>query len=177
MLTSHVGYRLFALCAFPFINHSRCGFSHWVRISEELTFICSIVRIQPMASALRVETDPMGDVILLLEMDLWVFAHHPDPRVLSLASPVFAAMLGNRWLGDKSLSTTEPTTIPLPNDHIGAITRLCRVLHYQCDMNEPIEFNTFENLALLCHKYDFGRAILPWTNFWIERFRLRRHWA
>lgn len=24
-------------------------------------------------------------------------------------------------------------------------------------------------------QYDFGRAILPWTNFWIERFRLTRH--
>lgn len=126
-----------------------------------------------MASAQMVEADPIGDVILLLgNGSVGVRA---SSRVLSLASPVFAAMLGNRWLGDKSLSTTEPATIPLPDDHIGAITRLCRVLHYQCDMDEPIDFNSFENLALLCHKYDFGRAILPWTNVWIERFRSSRH--
>lgn len=126
-----------------------------------------------MASAQIIEADPMGDVILLLgNGSVGVRA---SSRVLSLASPVFAAMLGNRWLGGKSLSTMEPATVPLPEDHIGAITRLCRVLHYQCDLKEPIDFNTFENLALLCHKYDFGRAILPWTNFWIEKFRLTRH--
>lgn len=164
-----MGCRLFALR----FNRVGCFFSNWLRISEKSTFICSIVRIQPMASAQMVEADPMGDVILLLgNGSVGVRA---SSRVLSLASLVFAAMLGNRWLGEKSLSTTEPATIPLPDDHIGAITRLCRVLHYQCDMNEPIEFNTFENLALLCHKYDFGRAILPWTNFWIERFRTSRH--
>lgn len=126
-----------------------------------------------MASAQMIEADPMGDVILLLgNGSVGVRA---SSRVLSLASPVFAAMLGNQWLGDKSLSTTEPATVPLPDDHIGAITRLCRVLHYQCDANEPIDFNTFENLALLCHKYDFGRAIFPWANQWVGRFRLNRN--
>lgn len=124
-----------------------------------------------MASAQMIEADPMGDVILLLgDGSVGVRA---SSRVLSLASPVFAAMLGNRWLGEKSLSTTEPAIIPLPEDHIGAITRLCRVLHYQSDVHEPIDFNTFENLALLCHKYDFGRAIFPWSNLWIGKFRLR----
>lgn len=124
-----------------------------------------------MASAQMIEADPMGDVILLLgDGSVGVRA---SSRVLSLASPVFAAMLGNRWLGDKSLSTTEPAIIPLPEDHIGAVTRLCRVLHYQSDVTEPIDFNTFENLALLCHKYDFVRAIFPWSSLWIGKFRLR----
>lgn len=112
--------------------------------------------------------DSNGDVILL------VGTENPrsikaSSKILSLASPVFAAMLGPNFLEGSHLSTTDPYQLHLPEDDAEAMIWFCLVLHYRRDIDECISLSLFEKMALLCNKYDCAKALSPWTKVWLHR--------
>lgn len=81
--------------------------------------------------------------------------------ILSSASPVFKAMLGPDFLeGQGERSAQNPKEIPLPDDDVAVMTRLCRLLHHQgdCSSRDPkavaASARGLFNLAVLADKYD-----------------------
>ncbi|MCJ1464411.1 hypothetical protein MMC07_003024 [Pseudocyphellaria aurata] len=112
--------------------------------------------------------DPNGDVILLAGTE------NPgsikvSSKILALASPVFAAMLGPSFLEGSNLSATEPYQLRLPEDDAEAMIWFCLVLHYRRDIDECISLSLFEKMALLCNKYDCAKALSPWSKVWLHR--------
>lgn len=118
-----------------------------------------------------IEVDPEGDVILLPGNGS--VGIRASSRVLGLASKRFEAMMG---IDGKRPSKAEPAIVALPDDRLVAVTRLCQMLHFKCD-DMAIDFKLFEQLALLCHKYDLGRAMRPWGNAWLKRFQESHRFA
>jgi hypothetical protein len=129
----------------------------------------------PDQKASAINIDPNGDVILELS--------HPDgkthllisSKVLSLASPVFAAMFRSRFkegLGNHSMAEST-YVIPLPEDDAEAFTLLCNVIHFRFDdIPRKPDLTCLEHLAFICDKYDCRRALTAqcalWLNIWIE---------
>lgn len=73
--------------------------------------------------------DPEGDLVLLVGSEATPI--RVSSRVLSLASPVFAAMLGPNFAEAQPLSdnVSREWTVSLPDDDLHAMQRLCRFLH------------------------------------------------
>lgn len=115
--------------------------------------------------------DPNGDVILLVGTGSPV-SIRVSSTILTLASPVFAAMLGSSFLEGRNLSTrgTEPYELRLPDDDAETVILFCLVLHYQRKIDDSISLSLFEKLALLCDKYDCANALSSWTKVWLHRF-------
>ncbi len=127
--------------------------------NENKRFFTSCISRLPLDSEI-INLDPTRDVLLLIGKEKSVGVR-VCAKVLSLSSPVFEAMLSPRWLNGDKPCLTEPFTLRPPEDEADTVIQLCRVLHFQCALEDPISFTLFEKLALLCHKYDFGRGLGP----------------
>lgn len=89
-------------------------------------------------------------------------------KVLSLASPVFAAMLGPKFMTNGGLSVVDPPQIPLPDDDLDAMTLLCFALHCHGLSDIAVPANMLQSLAVICDKYDCAVAIQAWTRLWLQ---------
>jgi hypothetical protein len=106
------------------------------------------------------EIDRQGDVTLQLTKNSGgpedeISSILVSSKVLSLASPVFAAMLSPRFReGQRSAQGTfDP--IPLPDDDAAAMTVLCHIFHFNYSaLSAKADLELFKNLALMCDKYD-----------------------
>jgi hypothetical protein len=132
--------------------------------------------------------DPDGDILLhLLQEQLTddasdgkTVGKKPESRelivsskVLSLASPVFKAMLSSRFKEGIELAeekaSSKPYTLNLPDDNAEATTILCRILHF--NMNDVPEKPTpvcLEDLAFLCDKYRCINAMKYCGSIWLR---------
>lgn len=141
-----------------------------------------------MSTIIQEDVDPSGDLILTVgsEQTPSEASTTADPqqttirvssKVLSLALPVFAAMLGPKFAEGQSLLTrdslsNEVLSIPLPDDDPVAMIWFCRALHHKLDVNkEEIDFNLCLRLATLSDKYDTSIALSGLSNSWIEPWR------
>ena len=71
-----------------------------------------------------------GDVIFVLQQTRL----RVSSVILSSASPVFKAMFGPNYAeGQGQRSAGEPREVPLFDDDLCAMARLCRLLHHQPD--------------------------------------------
>lgn len=110
--------------------------------------------------------DTNGDVILLLEEDTSLLV---SSKVLSIASPVFAAMLSPNFREGSSLSSTCLTEIPLPDDPHLAVTVIAYILHFRNDLVYMNSFDQLFDIALMADKYDLALALGPWRHVWLMR--------
>src|SRR5450432_969777 len=108
-----------------------------------------------------VEIDRHGDVTLQLTKKIdgdpedGIHSLLVSSKVLTLASPVFAAMLSPRFReGQRSASgTLDP--VALPEDDADVMTLLCRILHFDYSaLPARPDLEVFKNLAILCDKFD-----------------------
>ena len=121
------------------------------------------------------DCDPAGDIVLKLgsgDKTTFIRVHS---KVLSLASPVFAAMMSPRYAEGQALEDNKgrvdsTTTIDLPDDDPVAMTFLCEILHFKEDAARQPCYLPFiiSRLAEICEKYDMSRALSPWSNIWIN---------
>ena len=123
------------------------------------------------------DADPAGDFLLVLETDEdgkpTQSSIRVSSKVLSLASPVFAAMLSPRFAeGQALLTSTSPDTpsTSLPDDNSEAMIWLCKALHFRKDLTVDIEFSPLRELAILCDKYDLVGALNPWSHAWFRQW-------
>jgi hypothetical protein len=71
-----------------------------------------------------------GDVIFVLQQTRL----RVSSVILASASPVFKAMFGPSFAeGQGHRTAEEPREVPLHDDDLGAMIRLCRLLHHQPD--------------------------------------------
>lgn len=124
--------------------------------------------------AAKLDADPAGDLVLVIgsgENQRYIRA---SSKVLSLASPVLAAMFcPGRFSEGKALSSSNPPEIHLPEDDPEAVTMFCHLVHFQEHHGKQPgpSFEQVLNMALFCDKYDAGLALNPWSELWLQRLR------
>lgn len=122
----------------------------------------------PGAKSPMITVDPEGDVVLEFKDECLLVSS----KVLSLVSPVFAAMFKPQFKEGIQfrLAGGETLTVPLPEDDAKAFTLLCKVIHHRCDEipAEP-DISCLENLACICDKYHCTRAIINCCVLWLQK--------
>ena len=121
------------------------------------------------------DVDPTGDITLLLHNSQdgkqIQSSIRVSSKVLSLASPVFAAMLSPNFAEGQGLRNTtsqETLAINLHDDNIEAMLWLCKALHFKQDLNIAIDFSLLTELAILCDKYELMSVLYPWSHGWLQ---------
>lgn len=117
----------------------------------------------------KIDADPAGDLVLVIGSGDNQKSIRASSKVLSLASPVLAAMFSpHRFLEGTALSTSNPPSISLPDDEPEAVTMFCHLVHFEGYHGEQPSpsFDQLVNLALFCDKYDAGLALNPWSELW-----------
>lgn len=112
--------------------------------------------------------DPRGDVILDVGPLGAKQSFQVSSSVLSLGSPVFAAMLNSTFLEGAVPTDGTIRTISLQEDNPQAVTTLLNILHLQSQHVLVWSFTQLDQLAILCDKYDCARALKPWTTLWLQ---------
>ena len=119
----------------------------------------------------RIDADPAGDLVLVIGSGDNQRSVRASSKVLSLASPVLAAMFSpHRFSEGAALSSSNPPEIYLPEDDPEAVTTFCHLVHfreYRGKQPAP-SFNQLVNMALFCDKYDAGMALNPWSELWLQ---------
>ncbi len=118
-----------------------------------------------------INIDPRGDVTLKVGPPGAGRSLRVSSSVLSLGSPVFAAMLNSTFIEGTVPTDGSTRNISLLEDEPRAVTTLCNVLHHQSQYVRVEIFKDFDQLALLCDKYDCARALKPWTTLWLQKWR------
>ena len=123
------------------------------------------------------DCDPAGDLVLKLGSGEEVTLIRVHSQVLSLASPVFAAMLSPRFAEGQTLEDNKglvdsTTTIDLPDDDPMAMSLLCKILHFKEDAAQQTSYppDILMGLAVICDKYNMSRALSPWSHIWMEKY-------
>lgn len=100
-------------------------------------------------------------------------------KVLSLASPVFARMLGPHFAEGQSLlekgslgcSEVSPTEITLPDDDPEAMILFCDTIHFKKHATPDIAFPLLAKMASLSDKYDSSLALSSESEVWLSNFK------
>lgn len=117
------------------------------------------------------DADPAGDLVLVIGSGDSRRSIRASSKVLSLASPVLAAMFSpHRFLEGTALSPSNPPEISLPEDDPEAVTMFCHLVHFrEYHGKQPApSFDQLMNMALFCDKYDAGLALNPWSEVWLH---------
>lgn len=121
--------------------------------------------------AAKMDADPVGDLVLVIGSGDNQRSIRASSKVLSLASPVLAAMFSpHRFSEGTALSSSNPPEIFFPEDDPEAVTMFCRLVHfreYHGKQPSP-SFNHLMKMALFCDKYDAGLALNPWSELWLQ---------
>ena len=117
------------------------------------------------------DVDPAGDLVLVIGSGEIQRCVRASSKVLSLASPVLAAMFcPGRFLEGAALSSSNPPRIHLPEDDPDTVTTFCHLVHFrEYHGKQPgPSFDQIMNMALFCDKYDAGLAFNPWSQIWLQ---------
>ena len=118
-----------------------------------------------------IDVDPAGDVILSVgpEKNGDHARLRVSSKVLSLASPVFAAMVSPKWSDSANkASSSEPQHISLPEDDSSPMEWICQILHFREDISTNKDIPFLVSVAQLCDIYDFKPPIKPWVGLCLE---------
>lgn len=119
----------------------------------------------------KIDADPAGDLVLVIGSGEDQRSIRASSKVLSLASPVFAAMfLPGRFSEGIALSSSSPPKISLPDNDPKAVLLFCHLVHFrEYHGKQPaLSFDELVNMALFCDKYDAGMALNPWSELWLQ---------
>ena len=90
-------------------------------------------------------------------------------EVLSLTSPVFAALLSPKFLEGNNIRCGVFPAIELHDDDPAAITLICSILHYRYDsVPTQLEAEQLGQIAILCDKYECSKSLQPWSEKWLS---------
>ena len=123
------------------------------------------------------DADSAGDLILLVGPDKESI--RASSKVLSLASPVFARMLGSHFAEGHSLlekgspenAAVSPTKLPLPEDDPEAMILFCDTIHFKRHATSDIAFPLLDKMASLSDKYDSSLALSSESEIWLSNFK------
>lgn len=123
------------------------------------------------------DADPAGDLMLLVGPVKELI--RASSKVLSLASPVFARMLGPHFAEGQSLlrrrslgnSAACPTEVTLPDDDLEAMILFCDTIHFTRYATRDIAYPLLAKMASLSDKYDCSLALSSVSDIWLSNFR------
>ncbi len=124
-----------------------------------------------MADAALTTIDPDGDVLLEFIDGKSKACLRVSSKVLSLVSPVFAAMFKSPFKEGHAhaQSPSEALVIPLPEDDLHVFTILCMAFHHRMDeVPSRLSATCLEKLAAACDKYDFAPALKHSSMVWLN---------
>lgn len=123
------------------------------------------------------DADSAGDLMLLVGPHKELI--RASSKVLSLASPVFARMLGTHFAEGQSLldkgslenSVVSPTEITLPEDDSDAMILFCDTIHYKKHATPDIALPLLAKMACLSDKYNSSLALSSSSQVWLSNFQ------
>lgn len=128
------------------------------------------ISMTPM-QAPKIDADPSGDLILVVGPRDDQKSIRASSKVLSLASPVFAAMFSpSRFSEGTALSSSNPPEVHLPDDDSEVVTTFCHLVHFR-EYHRKEDHPSLDHLisiAIFCNKYDAGPALYPWSELWLN---------
>lgn len=93
-------------------------------------------------------------------------------RHLTLASPVFHAMLHRKFSESNTLSLTGSVEIPMPDDDPDAFLILLNILHGRIrKVPLAVDLETLTQIATLVDKYDIMEPVELFANFWFDNLK------
>lgn len=93
-------------------------------------------------------------------------------KVLSLASPVFAALFKPHFSEGCSVLRGECPVIELIDDEAIPMEIILRILHHQHNgFPFQVDAKLISVIAIHCDKYNCLRALRPWTTQWLSQAR------
>lgn len=97
-------------------------------------------------------------------------------KILSVSSPVFKAMLSDKFKEGREFASTkqpsQPYTLTLHDDDIEAAILLCKILHFNLKLAETPTPECLEKLAFLCDKYQCTEAMRYYGIVWVRDWLL-----
>lgn len=142
--------------------------------------------------------DPDGDVFLILtdhvkasslDNDCPDVENNTDQREirvrcsskhLTLASPVFNAMLSRNFKEGAALRSAATLELPLPDDDAGAVLILLSIIHVQTK-KVPLEagLKMLTRIAIIVDKYQLQTAVKLLSAIWMDRLKAKipRRWT
>ena len=109
--------------------------------------------------------DPNGDLTLIVGADDDVRMFLVSSKALTLASPVWRAMLSTRN-GFKEAGSEE---ISFPDDKSEALFIVLLTCHLRFQVvPKKVEFKTLMDLCTVCDKYDCISLLQPWFSAWMS---------
>ena len=118
------------------------------------------------------DIDPAGDLVLLVGSKEEQTSIRVSSKVLSLASPVFAAMLSPRFAEGQKPSEKD-WTVSLPYDDPEALSVVCRVIHFVKITSDEVSLSLLEEVASVCDKYDLAWATRSWSETALQGWKYR----
>lgn len=115
--------------------------------------------------------DPNGDAtfVVLDHATSSTCRYLISSKVLSLASPVFAALFKPHFLEGSRVVRFEQPEIRLGDDDAKPMGVILKILHFKNDdVPLKLEPQLLSSIAIHCNKYDCHRALKPWTKHWLS---------
>ena len=115
------------------------------------------------------DIDPTGDVIFILGAEEHEKRLRVSSDAISRVSSVWRTMLNSSFIeGQKKDGIRE---VSLPDDDAEAVIVLCNIAHFR-PSEVKITFSLFEQLSILCDKYDAAQAMISYSTVGLlGRFR------
>ncbi|MCJ1397827.1 hypothetical protein MMC11_001023 [Xylographa trunciseda] len=117
-----------------------------------------------------VEIDPKGDVVLVLNCQDEKKKLLVSSRILSMVSPVFAAMLNSQFKeGLHNVTPGISHKVSLPDDDAIAFEIICNVIHYR-HKHVPIDpsLEQLVNIAVIADKYELREPLFGYSVVWLQ---------
>ncbi|KAK3724141.1 hypothetical protein LTR37_001263 [Vermiconidia calcicola] len=130
-----------------------------------------------MAGSTVIDIDRDGDVIIAWQSDggecILPNKLRVNSAVLARGSPVFKAMLSERFKEGSELTANGAVEIPLSVDEAEGMTVMCDVLHFRNDqVPEILAPPLLEDIAKLVDKYDCVEAMRHAARTWLQTLLL-----
>ena len=119
------------------------------------------------ATVEQLDIDLAGDVMLILGDSGDQTRVRVSSKVLSLASPVLAAMFSSKYSEGYNLAEKGYLEVTLREDNPQAMIFLSKALHFQQTLSQ-VSLPLLEELAILCDKYDASLALGPLSKIWLS---------
>ncbi|OJJ29582.1 hypothetical protein ASPWEDRAFT_55552 [Aspergillus wentii DTO 134E9] len=111
--------------------------------------------------------DPDGNLILSVEgQNIRQFL--VSSKILSLASPVLAKLLGPNFREGKQITESHCPTLSLHDDDPVCMKIIFEILHYQGNEEDQLNAKRLALMAVHCDKYNLIKALRPWIFKWFH---------
>jgi hypothetical protein len=115
--------------------------------------------------------DPVGDLIIQIpgtSDEAITYSYVVSTSVLTLASPVFKALLNGNMSEAYALRDEGQSRIVLQDDDPKAMELLFKILHHCARKEMNVTIRDLAAVAVLCDKYDCIGVASPWILTWSE---------